>query len=476
MPQLDLAERLAAARLTLAECGQEHLLHFWEGLDTSSRAKLLDQIEQQDWTRIAQLIQTHVLAKPEVHLPSHIEPAPSYPHQPTPELADRYARARRHGEQLIREGKVAAFTVAGGQGTRLGFDGPKGAYPATPIIGKPLFQVFAEFIIKTQRKYDAVVPWYIMTSPANDAPTRAFFDEHNHFGLDPAHVIFFPQGTMPSIGLDGKVLLAGQDELALNPDGHGGSLRALHTSGAIDDMAKRGITQISYFQIDNANVKCIDPLFIGLHDLDGGQMSSKMIPKTEPFERVGNFCLIDDRVTVIEYSDLPDELATQTHDDGSLRFLAGSIAIHVMSVEFVRELNAGEFGLPFHRADKKVPHIDIDSGRLVEPDAPNAVKLETFVFDALPLCKTSIIYETDRVEDFAPIKNPTGVDSAESSKQLQSRRAARWLQAAGVEVPFNKDGQPDAVIELSHLTAVEPQDLQAADLPARIERGGEVVL
>ncbi len=476
MPQLDFTERAAHARQTLAECGQEHLLSFWEHLDESSRVKLIRQIERHDWSHIAELVRSHVLNKPSVDLPRNIEPAPYYPHTPTGERVGRYQQARALGEKLIRTGKVAAFTVAGGQGTRLGFDGPKGTYPATPIIGKPLFQVFAEFIIKTRRKYDTAVPWYIMTSPTNDAATRAFFDQHNHFGLNPDDVTFFPQGTMPSIGFDGKVLLAAQDELATNPDGHGGSLRALHTSGALDDMARRGVEQISYFQVDNPNVRCVDPLFIGLHAMDGAQMSSKMIPKTGPFEKLGNFCLIDGRVTVIEYSDLPDALATQTEDDGSLRFRAGSIAIHVIACDFVRQLNAGKFALPFHRADKKVRHIDLDTGKLVEPHDANAVKLETFVFDALPLCQTSIVYETDRVEDFAPIKNATGVDSAASSKLLQTLRAGRWLEQAGVEIPFDREGHVDAVIELSHLTAVEPDDLREVDLPKRIERGGQMTL
>lgn len=466
-------DRYKQALSMLKRFGQEHVLKFYDELDDAGRERLLSQVEQYDWECLAEAVQTHVVREPEIELPQRIEPVDYYPIAPgSTELQRKYAEARKLGENLIREGKVAAFTVAGGQGTRLGWDGPKGTYPATPIENKPLFQVFAEFIIKTQRKYEATVPWLIMTSPLNDADTRAFFEQHKHFGLDPANVIFFPQNTVPSFSLDGKALLAAKDQIASNPDGHGGSLRALYTSRALHDLEERGVEQISYFQVDNPLVKCVDPLFIGLHVLDGAGMSSKMLTKAGPLEKVGNFCMADGRVTVIEYSDMPNELAEQRNADGSLRFNAGSIAIHVIATAFVKRLNAGRFALPWHRAVKKVPHIDMKTGEAVEPGKPNAVKLETFVFDALPLAERSSVLETLREEEFAPIKNAEGVDSAVTSKQLQSDRAARWLAAAGVEVERN------AVVELSHLTAVEPEDLKrgGVKLPRKIEAGSRTSL
>ncbi|MEX0742408.1 MAG: UDPGP type 1 family protein, partial [Phycisphaeraceae bacterium] len=405
MPQTqNLSERYERAQQTLKQVGQDHLLTFYKDLGTAEREQLLDQIESQDWALLSELVQTHVKRQPEAKLPETIEPAPYYPAQPPKKLHARYDQAREHGEQLIAEGKVAAFVVAGGQGTRLGWEGPKGTFPATPIEGKPLFCVFAEYLLKVEQKYGRAVPWYVMTSPVNDAATRAHFEENQFFGLDRGQVHFFPQGVVPSFDLDGRALLTEPGKLATNPDGHGGSLRALHTSGALQDMADRGIQHISYFQVDNPLVRCIDPLFIGLHAIDRAQMSSKMVVKAGPLERVGNFCLADGRVTVIEYSDLPDELAEQRNADGSLRFNAGSIAIHVIDVDFVRELNRGRFGLPFHRAVKKVPHVDLATGNRVEPTEPNAVKLETFVFDALPLCERSIVLETLRQDEFAPIK------------------------------------------------------------------------
>jgi len=319
-----------------------------------------------------------------------------------------------------------------------------------------------------------------MTSPANDADTRAFFAEHNHFGIDPANLMFFPQGMMPAIDIQtAKVLLQDRDRLALSPNGHGGSLKALYTSGAIDDMNKRGIEQISYFQVDNPTVKAIDPLFIGLHTLDGAQMSSKMGAKDDPGERVGVLCLADERIQIIEYIDLPAELAQQRHDDGSLRYTAGSIAIHIIDVGFVKSLNEGGFGLPFHRAEKKVAHIDLQTGEAIEPTEPNAVKLETFVFEALGLCDRSIVYETDRVEEFAPIKNAPGPgvsDSPDTSKVLQTERAARWLEQAGVNIPRDPQSQVNAVIEIDPLTAIEPGDLKNANLPVAVEPGKQLLL
>ncbi|GAB4197912.1 MAG: UDPGP type 1 family protein [Phycisphaeraceae bacterium] len=481
-----LQERYEAVSRVLESVGQAHVLQFYDNLNDEQRDRLLSQIEGIDWLEVTRLIESHVLNTPALHLPDRIEPAPYYPNKPEDDKqAGTYREARALGEKLLREGMVAAFTVAGGQGTRLGWDGPKGTFPATPVTGRPLFGVLADYIVKAQKKFGGTIPWYVMTSPANHDATVAFFKEHDYFGLNPDNVWHFPQAMMPAIGmhgeLRGKVLLADKDSLALSPNGHGGSLKALYTSGAIDDMKKRGITQISYTQVDNPTVHVVDPLFIGLHAMDEAQMSSKMLPKTGPKEKLGNFCLADGRMTVIEYSDLPDELAHQTTEDGQLRFRAGSIAIHMIQLDFVESINesAQGFALPFHRAEKKVAHIDLSTAEPIKPAEPNAVKLETFVFDALPMCERSIIYETDRVEEFAPIKNadaPGAVDCPATSKQLQTERAARWLAVHGVQVARNSEGQVDARIEISHLTAIEPEDLKPVELPKEVGSGESVVL
>ncbi len=450
--------RIEAAAKKLRNYGQEHLLQFVEELSQVEKIELVEDIESLDFDLIDELVQKYVINKQEFMLPDEILPPEVYPIEPDEKLVGKYQSALEKGECLIAEHKVAAFTVAGGMGTRLNFDGPKGNVPATAVRNKTLFRVFAEGINAWQRRLNCTVPWYVMTSITNHDDTVRSFKDNDYFGLNKEDVMIFPQGMMPCFDAEGKILLAQKHKLAMSPDGHGGSLRALYNSGAIDDMAQRGIKYISYFQVDNPLVFVVDPMFIGLHALDNAEMSSKAVKKCEPLEKVGNFALCNGKVTVIEYSDLPDELARQKTDDGSLMFKEGSIAIHVISRTFVERINSRGFSLPWHRALKRVSHIDGD-GKLIEPEEINAVKLETFVFDALPLADGSIIYAIDRDEQFAPIKNASGVDSLESSQKLQLDRAVRWLEQAGVEVPRDETGKPMASIEISPLFALDPAEL-----------------
>jgi len=441
--------------------GQEHVYHFYDQLDAGQKAELDRQVADIDWKLVRQLMDTVVLHPQALKLPENIQPAPYFPHRPSdPDLQNLYRQARQRGEELMKKNQVATFVVAGGQGTRLGWAGPKGTFPATPVKNKPLFGCFAEFIQAFQKRFSCTIPFYIMTSTANHADTVDFWKKNNYFGLSASNVILFSQDMLPAVGLDGKVLLETTGSLALSPNGHGGSLLALAKSGALADMARRGITQISYFQVDNPIVRCADPLFIGLHDLEKAQMSSKMLPKVAPKEKLGNFCLVDGKMSVIEYSDLPDELAEQRLANGQLRFLAGSIALHAIRRDFVEQINANGFALPYHRAEKKVPCVNPVSGEPVKPEKPNAIKMETFVFDALPLANKSIVYETDRIDEFAPIKNAEGVDSNVSSRQITTQRNAAWLEAAGIKVPRKADGSPDCVIEISPLFALYPEDVK----------------
>ncbi len=465
----------------LAKNGQEHLLRFESGLDDAARASLHAQIAAIDLESLPGLISRYVKNRPRFPLPQDIRPAPWFARDGRG--WDRAAAAAR-GRSLIGAGKVAAFTVAGGQGSRLGFEGPKGCYPAGAVTRKPLFAVFADAILGARDRYGVRVPWYIMTSPLNHDATGLFFKENRHFGLDPADVMFFPQGVMPSFdAASGRVLMTGPGEIATNPDGHGGSLKALHTGGALADMRRRGVEFISYFQVDNPIVNVLDPVFIGLHAdpaVSSREMSSKMVPKADAAEKVGVFCTAGSgprkgRVEVVEYSDLPAELAAMTNPDGSLVYSAGSIAVHILGVEFVERLNTdARLDLPYHRADKKIPCIDPETGEPVNPTGNNGVKLERFVFDALPMCERSIVLETDRTEEFAPIKNATGADSPATCSHVQTIRAAGWLEAVGVRVPRRPDGSPDCVLEISPCTASAADELRPVHLPKAIERGARV--
>ena len=441
---------------------QSHLIDFMEDLSPEQKALFLQQIEDLNVEKIPLWVERYVKNDDSVKIPDHFDPAPSYPVRPqTDDQIGKYADAVALGEDLIRQGKVAGFVVAGGQGTRLGFDGPKGNYPISPVKNKTLFQIFSENLLAAAQKYNTTIPLYIMTSPLNYDATVEIFESADFYGLGAENVFIFQQGTLPNFNFDGKILLADKGEIASSPDGHGGSLNALHKSGAVADMKKRGVEHISYWQVDNPLIQIVDPLFIGLHVLDKAEMSSKALIKAGPMEKVGNFCSVDGKVTVIEYSDLPDEAAYRKNPDGSLAFELGSIGIHMINVSFIEKLNKdGDFALPFHRAVKKIPYIDEDGNR-AEPESPNGVKLETFVFDALPLAKHSVILQTLREEEFAPVKNATGTDSAEVTRQMMTDRAAAWLEAVGVKVPQKPDGTPDCTLEIAPSFALTSEDLQA---------------
>ncbi|MBN1816782.1 MAG: UDPGP type 1 family protein [Sedimentisphaerales bacterium] len=457
---MDLQQWHQEAKKRLHKIGQEHLLRFWDELNDIQKTDLLCQIDRLELERIPEWVDNYVHGEGTIEIPQDFEPAPYYPAQPPLERKEEYERAHIAGEKLLREGKVAGFVVAGGQGTRLGFDGPKGNFPISPIKKKTLFQIFAEGLLAARNRFQAEIPWYIMTSPLNNEETIELFEKNEYYGLPREDVLIFQQGTNPNFAFDGRIFLSGKHTIAKSPDGHGGSLKALYTSGAVSDMRDRGIEQISYWQVDNPLIHVMDPLFIGLHAQAESGMSSKTLKKSGPLEKVGNFCMVDGRITVIEYSDLPDEQAYRKKPDGSLVFELGSIAIHMISVAFVEKLNRHGFALPIHKAVKKIPYLD-EEGNVIEPDKPSGVKLETFVFDALPMSKKSIILETIRSQEFAPVKNATGTDSAEVTHHMMIDRAADWLQRAGITVPRTKDGKPDCVIEIAPSFALYPDDVKS---------------
>lgn len=433
--------------------GQAQVFAFFDQLSPDQQQRLLAEAAEVDLGEVAHLTRT-LLAK-DAAAGVNLEGVAPAPYEPLPVHggdAAAWAKAKTAGEEALRAGRVAAFTVAGGQGTRLGYDGPKGTFPVTPLKQKPLFQVFAEKIRAAGSRYGRPIHWFIMTSHANHTATETFFKEQNFFGLDASRVHFFRQGRMPAVNFEGKILLETKASLALSPDGHGGSLRALDRSGALDLMKREGIDIISYFQVDNPLVRCIDPAFIGWHVLRGSEMSSKMVPKAYAEEKVGHFCTQRGKTVVVEYSDLPLAMQRETDANGRLHYLAGSIAIHILDREFVRRMAAGGEGvaLPFHRADKKIPTIDA-AGNPVKPEKANGVKFEMFVFDALPFAKNPVVIETLRENDFSPVKNAEGLDSPKTCREDQLRQFTRWLKANGVAVDADSTGLPRLGLEISPL-------------------------
>lgn len=476
------AAELATLCARLAKAGQSHVLNFLPTLTPAQGAALVAQLATIDIEALPGIVDGYVKRKPAFKLPDGIGPAPFYArNREAGGLAFDHAAAKREGEAMLRAGKVAGFVVAGGQGSRLGFEGPKGCFPAGCVTRKSLFELFSQHFIGAKARYGVQVPWYIMTSPLNHEATVSFFETNNYFGLSREQVRCFPQGVLPSLDIEtGEMLLTSRHEVATNPDGHGGSIGALAHSGALAELKSRGIEHVSYFQVDNPLVRPLDPVFIGLHAGAGGarssgEMSSKMIPKAYPEEKMGVFCSAGGKVEVIEYSDLPAELQAQRLANGTLHYIAGSIAIHIIGVDFLsRVAHEAAFALPYHRAEKKIPCINPRTGAAVVPAGNNGVKLEKFVFDALAGCRESIVYETDRAEEFGPIKNATGVDSVTSSMALQTARGARWLESRGVAVPRRADGTPDCAIEISAATATCAEEL--VTFPKAVERGAMLVL
>jgi len=470
-----IESRHSAALGRLRPIGQDHVLAFWDSLDATARESLLAQVESLPLDvvdREARAIRAGGSSASAV--PADLAPARVLRRSEID--ADRWSEA---GARVIREGRVACFTVAGGQGTRLGWDGPKGIFPATPLANKSLFQVFAEGISAARRRHGAMVRWFIMTSPLNHAATHEFLAAHSWFGLGADTVTLIPQGTLPSLSRDGRMLLSSPSEIAVNPDGHGGAVRALRDSGALDQMAREGIDTLSMFQVDNPLVRVVDPLFIGLHaehPSSSAEVSSKVVAKRNAAEKVGVFCASGGRTMVVEYSDLPASLATSVASGGSLRFSAGSIAIHAFGVPFLARIAQGAGALPLHHAAKKVPHVSIPEGHAVEPSAPNAVKLETFIFDAVPLAARALVLETDRAEEFAPIKNAEGEDSPASSQAAQLDRAARWLESRGTRVARDGSGALRCSVEISPLTACDASELPADRIPQEVSAGERLLL
>lgn len=439
------------------EAGQEQIFQHWDDLSADERRSLLDQIDVIDYPELTRLIRTLVLEHEEsgADALSDLRPVDLIPLD-GPVEAD-FLDAVTVGEEALRLGQVAVFTVAGGQGTRLRFDGPKGLFPIAPVSGKSLFQLHAEKILTTQRRYKVSVPWVIMTSDTNDAATREFFQENGHFGLNAADIIFERQGMLPVVDdRRGKILLRSPSEIILSPNGHGGAVEVIQRLTEL--FEKRGVRYLSYMQVDNPMIHVCDPAFIGYHIVRESQFSSKAVPKASPEEKVGVFCHAGDVATVVEYSELGEREKNARDADGRLTFRAGNLANHVVSVDFLCPADGeAAFEMPYHVAHKSTDHLR--GGELVPSEKPNSIKFESFLFDAMRYARNPIVLETSRRE-FAPVKNFEGADSPAEARQLMMQEWCRWLDEAGYEVPRDENGDPTTDIEISALLADGPSMLR----------------
>lgn len=459
---VDHRQRSLLARLQ--PHSQQHLLAFWDQLDGPERDTLAAQIERIDWALFRRLRAEHQVltasqsdaASRWAELAARAEPPPAMRLDGSGVSFSR-EDARTAGAAALHAGQVGMLLVAGGLGTRLGFNQPKGMLPIGPLSGRTLFQVLIEQLLAVRRRYRAAIPLYVMTSPVTDAATRAFLGEHDNFGLPQADLRVFCQGTMWAVDSRfERLLMDSPASLFWGPDGHGGMLPALQRTGCLADLERRGIKHLFYGQIDNPLLQVCDEAFLGSHLLARSEMTTQVVNKRGPLERVGNVVQIDGRTQVIEYSDLPPEFAAQKNADGSLRLWAGNLAVHVLDVAFLRRQASNPEALPFHCAQKKVACLHAD-GVLAQPREPNALRFERFIFDLLPLAERALVVEADPRDAFAPVKNSDdeSTDNPRLAKSAILSRHRQLLRQAGIEVAG------DVPIEINPLwasTAAEIRD------------------
>jgi UDP-N-acetylglucosamine/UDP-N-acetylgalactosamine diphosphorylase len=439
---------------------QEHVFRWWNDFSANERKDFLNQLRLIDFTLLQNLIEKHIegsaLTNPKTTI---LEPPDIIPIPQNDIQKSREAEAKEIGEKALRAGRVAVVTVAGGSGTRLGVNRPKGTLPISPIMGKSIFQLHAEKIQAVMNKYDTVLPWYIMTSVNNDEMTRSFFEENRYFGLNADNISFFTQGELPVIDLQGRLLMDSKNNIVKSPNGHGGTMSALKESNLLSIMNDRGIKHIFYHQVDNILIKIADPIYLGYHINEGAKMSPKVVRKTDPEEKVGIVGIRDGFLDTIEYSELSDEEKHALNPDGTLKFGMGSPAIYLLDVDFIEKINQNHAALPYHKAIKKVPCID-KNGCKVQPAENNAAKFEMFIFDALKHAEKSIIMEVVREDEFSPVKNAKGESSPDTARQSMINLFGRWLREAGIEIQTDGTGNVTGSIEVSPFYALDSEELK----------------
>ena len=409
-----MEEKITRAKEILEKYGQEHLLKFYSELSDEKKSKLLDDILTIDFKQLQELYESTKMKQNYEN--GKIEPiAYKSKENLSKEELDKYTKI---GEEAIRQGKLAVVTMAGGQGTRLGHSGPKGTYDIGLASHKSIFEILCDNFKEAKEKYQVTIPWYLMTSEENNDDTIAFFEQNNYFGYPKEAVKFFKQGTLPMIDTNGKVLLNEEKMIKQAADGHGGVFEAMRKNGIIYDMSQKGIEWVFISGVDNVLVKPIDAVLTGLATDEGMLMAAKSIVKAGPDEKVGVFCKKDGKPYVVEYIDISEEMANQRNENGELVYGESHILCNQFNIKILEKLASNK--LPYHVAFKKASYIN-ENGEIVKPEQPNAYKFESFLFDAFSLLPDIAILRVKREEEFAPVKNATGVDSAESARELYNK-------------------------------------------------------
>ncbi len=407
--------------------------------------------------------QRTALAADDHHSPASFEPPPlvSASTSESPDVQEAF----ECGWEALRQGRVALCTVAGGQASRLGFDGPKGTFPLGPVSGASLFHMFAGQVARLRALTGASLPWIIQTGPGNHDETRTYFKKRSFFGLPSSSVQFVCQGTLPALTAGGQFLLAQPDALFRNPNGHGGFFRAMQRTHTLAALRDSGVDLLFYCQVDNPLIRMGDPAFLGFHLLAQSNMSVKVLEKQSPEEKVGLVVLSNGRTVCVEYSDLAPELASRRAEDGGLLYRAGNLAVHVFDLDFAQTMATTD--LPLHMAHKNVQAL---ADGLTAQRRPG-VKFETFVFDALPFADKTVVQLCLREEEFAPVKNRFGLDSIATARRAMTVRARRWLETASPNFCLPTSGS----IEIAPGVALDSRDLQSQCDRLRISTSGHLV-
>ena len=421
--------------------GQGHVFQYWDDLTLEERTALLHQLMSFDVEPLSGFLNAARQTESTTTGTDAIIAPFSKTVAPSSDCDDAV------GMEAIHQGSVAALVLAGGQGTRLGFDGPKGMYDIGLQSGKTLFQLLAERLVKLS----PTIPLYVMTSPLNHEETMRFFEQNHNFGLN--SVTCFPQGMLPCLFDDGTIIMESKSSVAMAPDGNGGIYPALVNSGMIQKMTHHGIQYLHVFSIDNALIKPADPIFIGYCISQQADCGNKVVWKAHAHEKVGVLAERNGHSCIVEYSEITKEMAERTDSQGRLEFGAANICNHFYTLDFIQNVIVPTMGHMYHIARKKIPYFNGHS--TVSPTSENGLKLESFIFDVFPMSKSMAVMDVERSEEFAPVKNATGPDSPETACAMMTARSKAWVIKAGGQFSQSDEGD----VEISPLTSYSGNDL-----------------
>ena len=394
---------------------QDHIINLLDKLEGTKKQELIEQINKIDFHQIMELYDN---TKKEIEIKENkIE---SIPYLDKEKLSkEQKEEFDNIGENAIRNGEYAVVTMAGGQGTRLGHTGPKGTFKLDVYgKGKYLFEILTDNLKEANKKYDTVIPWYIMTSKENNKQTVEFLEKNNYFGYPKNKVTIFMQSEMPLIDTEGKLLISKEQKIKEASDGNGGTYSSLRASGCLADMKEKGIKWVFIGGVDNVLLKMADVTLLGMTIKQGVQIASKSVVKANPHEKVGVFCKINGHPKIIEYAELPEKMAEEVDKNGELKYGESNIMCHLFTIDAIEKISKET--LIYHSAFKKNSYIN-EQGREIIPDEPNSYKFESFIFDAFEFFDDIAILRGKREDDFAPVKNKEGVDSPRTAKELYEK-------------------------------------------------------